>query len=164
MRPTTLYYTQDRNLNLGAICDHPSAAAIMNATMTLRIRASAISLLTGLLSLCVPAAAAQPQFTPPKIALCGKPAPAPSSAVCGFALIARKAGPQVAVIGPALLASIRPDEEVTVGVEVRELEQPFILSVRAKLCHGAGADCASGLASVRIGKYHIRNPFAGICT
>ncbi len=80
-----------------------------------------------------------PRFSAPRIALNGKAGPAPSSAVCGFALIAGKTGPQVAVCGQSLLVSIRPDEEVIVTVEIQGLTEPFSLAGRATLTSGAGA-------------------------
>ena len=91
------------------------------------------------------AAAGQPVFAPPRIALCGQAAPKPSSAVCGFSLIAEKSGPQAAVMGPDLLASIRADESIDVIVEVRQLTGPFSVSVRASLSCGTGAGVRLGL-------------------
>ncbi|MDP6545152.1 MAG: hypothetical protein QGH60_14290 [Phycisphaerae bacterium] len=85
------------------------------------------------------AAAGQPVFAPPRIALCGRAAPKPSSAVCGFSLIAGKTGPQAALMGPELLASIRANEDIEVVAEVSKLGGPFSVSVRANLSCGAGA-------------------------
>ena len=103
----------------------------------------ALSFVIVLVGVALPPAASaadgRPRFAPPRIALSGRPAPATSSAVCGFALIARETGPQVAVVGPDLLASIRPDEEVSIAVEVRGLTGPFSLAGRATLTAGAGA-------------------------
>jgi hypothetical protein len=116
------------------------ATAIMIVTASIRRWAAVVSLLTGLVSLSTPVAAAgAPVFSPPRITLCGRAAPKPSSAVCGFSLIAGKTGPQAVVMGQALLASVRADEDVEVIVEVRKPGGPFSVSVRASLSCGAGA-------------------------
>ena len=108
--------------------------------MPFRRWAVVVSLLGGLHLFSAPVEAEwQPLFAPPRIVLCGRAAPKPSSAVCGFSLISGKTGPQAAVMGPDLLASIRAGEDIDVIVEVRKLGGPFAVSARASLSCGAGA-------------------------
>ncbi len=89
--------------------------------------------------LALSAAAEQPVFSPPRVLLSDRAAPKPSSAVCGFALIAGKSGPQAAIMGPDMLTSIRAGENVEVLVEARQLSGPFSVSVRANLACGRSA-------------------------
>ena len=118
----------------------------MSEAMLFRRWAVAALVLTGLVAPRVSVAAAGGAvFAPPQIILCGRAAPKPSSAVCGFSLIAGKTGPQVAVMGPALLASIRADEDVDVVLEVGKVAGPFSVSARASLFRGAGATIRLGL-------------------
>ncbi|MBT3199956.1 MAG: hypothetical protein HN350_08560 [Phycisphaerales bacterium] len=84
-------------------------------------------------------ATAAPVFPPPRVLLSGQAAPKPSSAVCGFALIAKKTGPQAAIMGPDLLASIRADEHIEIIVEAQKLTGPFSVSVRVNLTFGRSA-------------------------
>ena len=81
----------------------------MNAATSFR-RSAAVLMLGGVLALS--AAAEQPVFSPPRVLLSDRAAPKPSSAVCGFALIAGKSGPQAAIMGPDMLTSIRAGENV----------------------------------------------------
>jgi len=96
------------------------------------------------------------QFSRPRITLSGRPAPTPSSAICGFALVARKTGPQVALVGRSLLVSIRPDEEVGLAVEVRLVAGPFSLAGQATLTDGAGAKASLSLAGGKSARATLR--------
>ena len=91
------------------------------------------------------AEAGRPVFDPPQITLCGKAAARPTSASCGFSLIADKTGPQAVVMRRVLLASIRRDEDVAVAVAVGGLTSPFSVSVTASLSYGSAAVIGVGL-------------------
>ena len=59
-------------------------------------------------------------FQPAVVTLDGVPAPPASMSVCGFRLVARAAGPQLAVMEPAaMLASLGPGEELAVAIPVQ---------------------------------------------
>ena len=59
------------------------------------------------------------RFGEPRVLLCGTAAPPPSSAVCGFSLIAEWSGPQVASLGrDAFAVCIREGEDVAVGIPI----------------------------------------------
>ena len=86
------------------------------------------------------------------VALCGEPAPPPSSASCGFSLIAHDTGPQVAVLGrTGFIASVAGAEEAVVAVPVRNLRGPFTVSADVALVHGEGLELvlATGENEVR---------------
>jgi hypothetical protein len=106
-------------------------------SLTMSFRRSAAVLVLGLLALG--ATAAEPVFTPPRVLLSDRAAPKPSSAACGFALIAGKSGPQAAIMGPDMLTSIRAGETVEIVVEARQLSGPFSVSVTANLTCGSAA-------------------------
>ena len=75
------------------------------------------------------------------VALCGEPAPPPSSASCGFSLIAHDTGPQVAVLGrTGFIASVGGTEAAVVSVPVRNLDGPFTVSADVTLVHGEGLE------------------------
>jgi hypothetical protein len=107
----------------------------MNTVMS--FQRSAVAVLLGWV--LVINATAAPVFPPPRVLLSGQAAPKPSSAVCGFALIAKKTGPQAAIMGPDLLASIRADEHIEIIVEAQKLTGPFSVSVRVNLTFGRSA-------------------------
>ncbi len=77
--------------------------------------------------------AAAPAFGPAELSLCGQAAPAPSASVCGFTLIARDSGPQVALMGPprGIVASVRQGEVIAIAVPVQGLTGPFTITAKA---------------------------------
>jgi len=79
--------------------------------------------------------AAPPKFGQAEISLNGKPAPPASSSVCGFTLVARPEGPQIALTKqpPSLLASLHPGEQAAVAVPIRGVAGPFSVTARAAL-------------------------------
>jgi len=93
------------------------------------------------------AAAAEPQFEPAEVTFDGRPGPAPSSAVCGFALIAAEKGPQLAVMEPAgkLLAAVGPGARVEVAVTMHALTGPVTISALASLDEGDEAEATLAL-------------------
>lgn len=88
-----------------------------------------VTIFTGLLTLLflIPVAATgsaeqkeeTPTFGEPHVLLNGVPASPPSSAVCGFSLIAGSSGPQVALLGPNAFATVLQEgEEIAIEVPV----------------------------------------------
>ena len=91
--------------------------------------------------------AAAPGFGQAQFTLMNAPAPPPSSSACGFSLIARGSGPQVAVMdqGLTLLASVRDGEEVGAAVRVQGVTPPFTLTAEVKLVCGQEAEVGVSL-------------------
>lgn len=72
-----------------------------------------------------------------EVTLCGRPAPPPSSSVCGFALIAGAPGPQIAVMGKSeFTASVRDGEDACITIPVSGLAGPFTVMAEATLIEG----------------------------
>ena len=90
----------------------------MKGRRSVWLLASVPLLLTGWSEAVVEGSA--PEFEPIRIALCGEPAPPASASICGFSLVARGDGPQVALMHPArtLVASLRRDEDVDAVVDL----------------------------------------------
>lgn len=82
-----------------------------------------------------------------EIAFNGRPAPPPSSTVCGFSLVADRHGPQIALMQPsaALVVSVRPGEEVTVSVPIRAVAGRLAVTACAELFGGEDAEMALSL-------------------
>ena len=94
-----------------------------------------LSVLAGLPSTRV-AGAAETRPAPAAVILGGEAAPA-SAAVCGFAVVARESGPQVALLGPtAFIACVRQGEEAAVAVPVQGVAGPFTISAEATVLAG----------------------------
>jgi len=87
-------------------------------------------------------AAAAPEFGPVRLTLCGEPAPPASSTHCGFSLVARSEGPQVALMSPLrrLVVSARENEQVEVAIEIRGLAGQFTLRAKATVVGGDRAE------------------------
>jgi mono/diheme cytochrome c family protein len=76
----------------------------------------------------------------PQVSLCGVPAPPPSSAICGFSLIADGSGPQLASLGrDAFAACIREGEEVAIEIPVINLTTGAKVQAEAALVNGVSA-------------------------
>ena len=107
--------------------------------------------LSGAIVLCPPdrSDAATPEFGQAQITLDGKPAPPPSSSVCGFSLVASGAGPQIALTNkpPSVLVSLRAGEEAAVAVPIRGVREPFTVTARAALLHSEEAEVCLSLDS-----------------
>jgi len=106
-----------------------------------------LTVLAALIAPAMAGAGAEPQFEPAQVTFDGRAAPAPSCAVCGFALIAADNGPQLAVMQPAgrLLAAVEPGERVEVAVSVRGLTGPVSVSVLAALDEGSEGEVTLAL-------------------
>ena len=97
---------------------------------------------------------AGPEFGRAEVILCGEPSPPRSSSVCGFSMVAREAGPQIAFTErpPACIVCVRGGEEVVVAVAVRGVPGPFRATARAtaragqdtKVTLSLGGENASG--------------------
>lgn len=96
-----------------------------------------------------PAGAAMPQFGEPRLELGGSPAPEVSLPVCGFRVVARDEGPQVAITEhpPGLLASLRAGEEVELSVRIGGLEGPIKAEATAILLEGQPAEAGLSLGA-----------------
>lgn len=94
-----------------------------------------------------PLCAAGPEFGRAEVALCGEPAPPASSSVCGFCVVARDDGPQVAFTTrpPACIVCVRRGEEVAVAVPVRGVTEPFSVTAEATLVAGEQAEVSLSL-------------------
>ena len=107
----------------------------------MRLSTSAILILSALAALSPTSAAAAEaaRFGPAEITLGGQAAPA-SATVCGFAVVAREAGPQVALVGPAaFVACVRQGEEAAVAVPIQGVIGPFTISAEATVLTGQKA-------------------------
>ncbi len=84
----------------------------------------------------------QPRMDHPVISFCGRPAPKPSSSVCGFSIIAEDKGPQLAVMKPAamLAAAIREEEYLRISIPVSNIHNDLTLEAKARLTHGSAAE------------------------
>jgi len=86
-----------------------------------------------------------PSFGTPEVSLCGTPAPSPSSAVCGFSLIAGAQGPQIGILGnDAFAVCVRKGEEVAVEIPVANLTVG--VKVRAEVALIDGHSAQAGLS------------------
>jgi cytochrome c553 len=95
-----------------------------------------------------PAGAAPARLTckPAEVTLDAVAAPAASLPVCGFRLVARDAGPQLAVMEPAvMLASLEPGEEVAVALPVQCAAGPSSVSADVALVEGNAAEVCLSL-------------------
>jgi hypothetical protein len=85
-------------------------------------------------------------FQPAEVTLNGAAAPPASLPVCGFRLVARDAGPQLAVMEPAaMLASLEAGEEVAVAIPVQCAAGPASVSVDVALVEGSAAEVGLSL-------------------
>jgi cytochrome c553 len=85
-------------------------------------------------------------FQPADVTLDGVAAPAASLPVCGFRLVARDAGPQLAVMEPAaMLASLEAGEEVAVALPVQCAAGPSSVSADVALVEGNAAEVGLSL-------------------
>ena len=81
--------------------------------------------------------AAKPVIMEAQVTLCGEPAPPPSSSVCGFSLIARGEGPQVAAMGRSeFVACLREGEEVRIEIPVNGRMGSTKIAVETVLVEG----------------------------
>jgi len=124
-----------------------------------RIRMTALILLTPISLVALSQAAAEVCFEPPRVTLCNQPAPPPSSAVCGFALVAEETGPQVALMQPSatFLVSVRPGEEGRVAIPIRGINGGFTLKASATVFQGRDVQVelsADGASSNRVELHH----------
>ena len=96
-------------------------------------------------------------FGAPSVKLNGKPAPAPSSAVCDFALIAEDAGPQVASLGRrSFAACMRGDESVEVEVPAANVGVGVSLEAEVALLDGGPAEVSLALGEARTSSLTLR--------
>jgi hypothetical protein len=93
------------------------------------------------------ALAAGPQFGPAQISFGGQPAPAPSSSVAGFWLVAGADGPQVALMPSAgrAVTALRRGETIEVMVAAAELRGPCKLSACVTVVQGERAEVTLSL-------------------
>ncbi len=68
-----------------------------------------------------------------EVTLCGKPAPPPSDSVCGFSVIARDDGPQVALTATrkAFIAAVRRNEDVCIAIPIQGAFKQCTVSAQA---------------------------------
>lgn len=79
-------------------------------------------------------------FGAPQVSLCGAPAPAPSSAICGFSLIADLSGPQVASLGKDAFATcLQEGEKVEIVIPVENLTPDAKIQAEVALIGGGSA-------------------------
>ncbi len=79
-------------------------------------------------------------FGEPQVLLCGASAPVPSSAVCGFSLIADGSGPQVASFGrEAFAVCVREGEQVEVEVPVINAAAGIVAQAEVEVVQGEAA-------------------------
>jgi len=77
----------------------------------------------------------------PILLLQGKPAPPPSSEVCGFSLIAEETGPQVATLGnDAFVVSLWDAENVLASLPISNIKEAFTLQAEAIKLEGDPAE------------------------
>jgi hypothetical protein len=96
---------------------------------------------------CGSANVATPQFGPPKILLDGRDAPAPSASVCGFALVAREQGPQVALSTSGMLASVRGTEQVLAVIPIQMSDEAVRVTAEVTLFAGQEAEVRMSLGN-----------------
>lgn len=86
--------------------------------------------------------AAAPRFAPPEITFLGKAAGPPSSSVCGFGVVTRGDGPQLAVMKrpPAFVAAVRGNEHVSVSFPCQRAAGRLSVTVEVCLIFGGEAD------------------------
>ncbi|MCY3019095.1 MAG: hypothetical protein NTW87_08710, partial [Planctomycetota bacterium] len=108
-----------------------------NAATTLSPLAVAVLALL-LLEPAAASAAVSPQFAPVEVTLGGQPAPAPSSPVCGFSLVAAGDGPQVAFMAkPAqCVVAARGEEQVCITIAAQGLPPSFTFQAEAVTAGG----------------------------
>lgn len=97
-------------------------------------------------------AAGHPGFGAPEVLLNGRPGQA-TLPVCGLSFVTSGSGPQAAIYArpPALLASVRPGEEVALRIPVYPAAEPLTFEAEVTLCSGRSAevDVAAGGAATR---------------
>jgi hypothetical protein len=124
---------------------------MMMSQSLLRTFAVVVALITlsmGLAHAAAPKAPPPPPspFGPAEVTLDGAAGPAASMSVCGFRLVARDAGPQVAVLEPAaVIASLQQNEEAGLSIPIRLLKGPFTVSAQAALVEGERAEVSLSL-------------------
>ncbi len=105
------------------------------------------------LFLCIPFATAgaaeqnedAPRFGAPQMTLCGRPAPLPSSAVCGFSLIAGDSGPQAAQLGcNAFVAALQENEDIVIEIPAAHLTPDVRVRAEMAVLHGDSAHVGFG--------------------
>lgn len=84
----------------------------------------------------------------------GRPAPAPSAAVCGFSVIARESGPQVAVMKPAgmLTVSVRRNETVRFVIPFRTSAGSTRISAEASVIRGAQGEVELSMGGKQVNR------------
>ena len=80
----------------------------------------------------------RPHFDPMSILFNGESAPPPSLPVCGFSLIAKDDGPQIALMEPAntLLACVRTGETIDIIIPVHASQKSITVTAEAELVFG----------------------------
>ena len=73
------------------------------------------------------------EFDAANVTLCGETAESASGSVCGFSIVARDVGPQVALLnsGRECIVSVRRGESVEIRVSIRNMTGPFTVAVYA---------------------------------
>ena len=106
--------------------------------------------------LCLPPAeshAVGPVLAVPAITLDGQSAPSPSSAVAGFALVARDSGPQVALLGrTGFVACMSQGEDVSVAIPISGTTNRLDIVAEVTLLEGeaeVALDNGPGIASAQ---------------
>lgn len=89
----------------------------------------------------------RPFFAAVEMSLGGEPAPPPSASVCGFSIVARDRGPQVAILEPerALTASVASGEDVRISIPLRNVKSLLRVRAEALLVHGEEAEISLSL-------------------
>ena len=84
----------------------------------------------------------RPRFESAAMLFNGRPAPPPSSSVCGVSVFASEEGPQLAWMQPvnAFVADLRGTEEVCLTIPVSNLTGPFAITVEVALVYGNKAE------------------------
>lgn len=112
---------------------------------------------------------AAPVFGAPQVSLCGTPAPAPSSAICGFSLIAGTSGPQVASLGAeSFVVCVREGETVEIVIPVENLRPDAKMQAEVALIGGGSAqlglsfEVSPAMQPVTAGKVVVLEANAGL--
>ncbi len=87
-----------------------------------------------------------------KASLAGNPAPPSSDNVCGFSLIAKESGPQVAVMEPAntFTISVRRDEDVRLAIPVKNVVDPLRIIADVSVVYGSQAEVGLEIGGKRV--------------
>jgi len=120
--------------------------------MVVRKLLPAVVLLTCVWSGQAASLAAEPRFGPAEITFSGRPAGPLSSSVCGFAVVTRGAGPQVAVTGrpSSFIAGVRGNERVGVSVPCRNTTGRVSVTVEVRLTFGDEAEVELSVGGRRV--------------